>query len=247
MATNKTINFNFKNKKILVLGASGGLGLKITKDFINSGAYVYGVSRKKIHINSKLFNNILMDLNNISEDVLETNLLKIKNIDFLINSYAITEKSKLILQSSEIFEKTIKNNLFGYYNFLLKIQKKIKNNGNIVNITSINSKFAFEKNPSYQISKAALSSLTKSLAKDLSHRNIRVNSIAPSYIKTKMTLKSFQNYKKRNLISKKNFLNRWGNPKEISSVVLFLCSEGASFITGQEIFVDGGWSVNGGF
>ena len=62
-----------------------------------------------------------------------------------------------------------------------------------------------------------------------------------------MTLKSFQNNKKRNLISNKNFLNRWGNPKEISSVVLFLCSEGASFITGQEIFVDGGWSVNGGF
>ena len=75
---------------------------------------------------------------------------------------------------------------------------------------------------------------------------IRVNSIAPSYIKTKMTEKSYKNKKKRSYIAKKSLLKRWGDPKEISSVVLFLCSSGSSFINGQEILVDGGWSIDGG-
>ena len=70
--------------------------------------------------------------------------------------------------------------------------------------------------------------------------------MAPSYIKTNMTIKSYKNKKLKNMIANKNFLKRWGKKNEISSVVLFLCSEGSSFINGQEIFVDGGWSVNGG-
>lgn len=247
MKLNKTINFNFKNKKVLILGASGGIGNIIVKDFLKANAFVYGISRKEIKIKNTKFKNIILDLNNIKKEFKNSNLYNLKKIDFIINAYSITEKSKIKLQSEVIFEKTIKNNLISYYNLIKLLENRINNKGSIVNITSINSKLAFENNPSYQVSKAGLSSLTRSLAKDLSNKNIRVNSIAPSYIKTNMTKKSYKNNKLKNIIANKNFLKRWGKKNEISSVVLFLCSEGSSFINGQEIFVDGGWSVNGGF
>lgn len=247
MNLNKTINFNFKNKIVLILGASGGIGRVIVKDFLKAKAFVYGISRKEIKIKNRNFKNINLDLNNIKKEFKNSKLYNLKKIDFIINAYSITEKSESNLQSEVIFEKTIKNNLISYYNLIKILENRINNKGSIVNITSINSKLAFEKNPSYQVSKAGLSSLTRSLAKDLSKKNIRVNSVAPSYIKTNMTIKSYKNNKLKNIIANKNFLKRWGEKNEISSVVLFLCSEGSSFINGQEIFVDGGWSVNGGF
>lgn len=243
---NKNLYFNFKNKKVIVLGSSGGIGKMIVEDFLEAGAEVIGISRSKVKLNNKKFTQLNFDITKINQNELRNLLKRFKNIDCLINSFAISIKSNDNIQPYSDFEKTINNNIISYFKIVIEIVKKMKTNSSIVHITSINSKFAFENNPGYQASKSALSALTRSFAKDLSNKKIRVNSIAPSYIKTKMTEKSYKNKEKRSYIAKKSLLKRWGDPKEISSVALFLCSSGSSFINGQEILVDGGWSIDGG-
>ena len=243
---NKNLYFDFKNKKVIILGSSGGIGKTIVEDFLNADAEVIGVSRSKLNLNNKRFSELNFDISKASQSDVKKIFKDIDKVDYLVNSIAITVKSSRSIQSYIDFERTINNNILSYYKVFLEVIKKMKNDSSIVHITSINSKFAFESNPGYQASKSALSSLTRSFAKDLSNKRIRVNAVAPSYIKTNMTIKSFNNEKKRNYIAKKSLLKRWGEKNEISSVVMFLCSNGSSFINGQEILVDGGWSIDGG-
>ena len=115
--------------------------------------------------------------------------------------------------------------------------------GVIINITSINAELAFPDNPAYVSMKHGLKGLTKALAKDYAKYNIRVNAIGPGYFRTKMTNKSWFN--NRDEITKKTLLGRWGEPDDIMGAVIFLCSDASSYITGQTIYIDGGWLVNG--
>ena len=97
----------------------------------------------------------------------------------------------------------------------------------------------------YVASKGGLKQLTKAMAIDLAKKNIRVNSVGPGYVKTKMTRKSWLNKKKRNNRSDRIILKRWANPKDIANACLFLSSNLAEYINGQEIYVDGGWLSKG--
>jgi NAD(P)-dependent dehydrogenase (short-subunit alcohol dehydrogenase family) len=122
----------------------------------------------------------------------------------------------------------------------------IKNNqGSIINITSINSELAFPRNPSYVASKGGLKMLGKSFAKDLGIHGIRVNNIGPGYIKTNMTKNSFKNKKLKQTIEKHTMLNRWGTPEDLIGPAIFLASDSSRYVTGQDIYVDGGWLANG--
>ena len=122
---------------------------------------------------------------------------------------------------------------------------KKKKSGVIINITSINAEFAFPDNPSYQVTKAGLKQLTKSLALDLAKFGIRVNSVGPGYFRTSMTKKSWDNLKKRKKIRESTILKRWGVPKDLEGIIVFLSSDSSEYITGQDIYVDGGWSAKG--
>jgi gluconate 5-dehydrogenase len=122
---------------------------------------------------------------------------------------------------------------------------KKKKSGVIINITSINAEFAFPDNPSYQVTKAGLKQLTKSLALDLAKFGIRVNSVGPGYFRTSMTKKSWDNLKKRKKIRESTILKRWGVPKDLEGVIVFLASDSSEYITGQDIYIDGGWSAKG--
>ena len=122
---------------------------------------------------------------------------------------------------------------------------KKKKSGVIINITSINAEFAFPDNPSYQVTKAGLKQLTKSLALDLAKFGIRVNSVGPGYFRTSMTKKSWNNLKKRKKIRESTMLKRWGVPKDLEGIIVFLSSDSSEYITGQDIYVDGGWSAKG--
>ena len=95
------------------------------------------------------------------------------------------------------------------------------------------------------VSKNIILNLSKSLALDLSKKKIRVNTISPGYIKTRMTNKSYNNKKRYKLIKSRTILNRWGKPEEIAKPVIFLLSSGSSYINGSDIIVDGGWISKG--
>ena len=98
---------------------------------------------------------------------------------------------------------------------------------------------------SYRASKAALNSMTKSLANDFAKYNIRCNSLLLGYFKSKMTIKSFKNSKSRKARERHTVFQRWGKNKEVLGPVLFLSSDLSSYITGQNIVVDGGWTIKG--
>ena len=94
-------------------------------------------------------------------------------------------------------------------------------------------------------SNKSLKQLSKSLALDLGKHGIRVNNIGPGYFKTKMTEKSWKNNKLRKARSQRTVLGRWGKPEDLAGIIICLCSESSSYITGQDIYVDGGWLIKG--
>ena len=105
------------------------------------------------------------------------------------------------------------------------------NSGSIINICSLASKIGFPNNTSYIASKGALYQSTKSLALDLAKKNIRVNNILPGYIKTRMTIKIYNNKKKYSLRKNRTMLNKWGLPEDILGALIFLASDSSKYIT----------------
>ena len=117
--------------------------------------------------------------------------------------------------------------------------------GSIINITSINAERGFSDNPAYAASKGGLRQLTNALANDLAASNIRVNTVGPGYMRTDMTLKSWEDTERRSKLEERTMLGRWGLPDDLAGITLLLASEASSYITGQHIYVDGGWLAKG--
>jgi NAD(P)-dependent dehydrogenase (short-subunit alcohol dehydrogenase family) len=117
--------------------------------------------------------------------------------------------------------------------------------GSIVNITSLGAKLGFPDNPAYQISKAALQQLTKSISYDWGAKGIRANNICPGYIKTKMTEGGFNDVDMNKTRLNRMLIKRWGNPSDLIGPVVFLLSDASSYMTGGDLAVDGGWLSGG--
>lgn len=228
-----------KNKKILITGSSSGIGKFIARE-LSKKNIVIGVSRRKIKVP---FANFITDLNSYSEiDKLVYKIKrKYKKIDLLINCAGITIEGHQISN----FNKNIQTNLVSVFYLSSKIKNYLSKNSSIINISSIAGHLAFPNNPGYNCSKAALNMLTKSLALDYINKKIRVNTLSLGYFKTPMTIKSFKVSKKRKIRSERSIVKRWGKPKDIISSINYLSDKSSSFITGQEIILDGGWTVKG--
>tara|TARA_B100000989_G_scaffold268963_1_gene224050 strand:- start:36885 stop:37613 length:729 start_codon:yes stop_codon:yes gene_type:complete len=236
----------FRNKNIIILGGSRGIGLEISKNLLKLKANVIIISRSKPNLKDNFdFYRCNFENENEIKKVISKIIQAHLTINSIINCIAITLPSNNKLQQKNMFNKTLDINLLKFYFFISNIYKKIENNGSILNISSIYADLAFPNNPSYSVSKAGLNALTRSLSEDLSYKKIRVNSISAGYIKSGMTLKSYKNPNRRKTILKQNLLKRWGTVKEIADPAIFLISSSASFITGQNITVDGGWTVRG--
>lgn len=164
----------------------------------------------------------------------------------LINNAGITYPSEFPYPG-DLWDKTLDVNLsapFKWIEALIPLYKKVKR-GAIINITSLGAERAFPNNPSYITAKGGLKMLTKYYAKFLGEYGICVNNVGPGYIKTDMTRNSYENMEIRKSRAAHTFLGRWGESEDIANVCLFLCSDESRYITGQDIYVDGGWLSNG--
>lgn len=240
--------FNVHGKTVIITGSGRGIGLEIAKCFHNLGSNVIRIDKNLKKLHKFKFEDFKIDLTN--NDLLKTVVKKIKKkfkyIDVLINNAGITINSNKPYDE-KILKKTINTNLFVAYklsNMICKIMAK-KNNGSIINITSLGAELGFKKNPSYQVSKAGLKQLSKALAYDWGHKNIRVNNVCPGYMRTSMTDKSFKNSHLKSKRDSRMILKRWGTPHDLVGPCIFLASEASSYITGTDIFVDGGWLAKG--
>ena len=173
---------------------------------------------------------------------------KEKRINVLINNAAVSfaSQKKNQFYSEKNWIQTINVNLTGSFycsNEVIKYMLK-QRTGSIINITSIHAELAFPRNPAYNASKGGLKMLGKAFAKDWSKFGIRINNVGPGYIKTEMTSKRFANKKMRLIRQNQTLLGRWGEPDDLIGPCIFLASDASKYMTGQDLYIDGGWIIN---
>ena len=238
---------NFKNKKIIITGATGGIGNSLVEKFYNLDGSVLatGTNEEKLDSLKKKYPNIKIlkfDISDHSkiEGFIDSSNTELSGLDILVNNAGITQDNLSLRMKDDEWNKVVHINLSS--TFLLckfAIKKMLKNKfGRIINITSISGLMGNPGQVNYSSSKAALTGFTKSLAKEVGSRNITVNSVAPGFIETDMT--SFLEDETRMNIIKNIPLGRIGKVDDVSELVMFLASDEASYITGQTISVDGG-------
>jgi gluconate 5-dehydrogenase len=252
--------FSLKDKKAIITGAARGNGLAIAKGFLNAGAKVVLIDNDKFSLEKEYENfkeqgfpvfMMHVDLASISDiDKLIYSLRENhSDLSIIVNNAGITHSQSLDEYNLEKWEMTHKINLFAPFLLvkglleLLKVNNK--KNPSIINITSLNAELAFPDNPAYISSKGGLKQLSKSFAYDLGKYNIRSNCIGPGYIETNMTKKSFNDPEKHNLIRGKSILGRWGATDDLVGAAIFLASDASLYITGQDLYIDGGWLIKG--
>ena len=237
---------NLKNKKVLITGATGGIGYSLVKKFINEGSNVLGsgtnedkLKQLKEEFNIKTEKFALNEHSKI-ESFVETVNQKLDGLDILVNNAGITLDNLSIRLSEENWKKVLDINLSA--SFLMckySIKKMLKNkSGKIINITSIVGHTGNLGQANYAASKAGVVAFSKSLAIEYAKKNINVNCVSPGFIKTEMTDKINEEFKK-NLISKIPSGNL-GTGEDVSNCVAFLASDMATYINGETIHVNGG-------
>jgi len=243
--------FSVENKIIIITGGSRGIGFYLGTELSKQGAIVYALSRTLPKNNKKNtnLNFIKCDITNKKkfQSICKNIIKKNSKIDVLINNAGITFSGNSEKYAEKDWFKTIEINLTSSFNcsqVVLPYMKKQKQ-GSIINVTSINSKLAFPDNPAYIASKGGLRMLTKSLARDWGKYGIRVNNLAPGYFVTDMNKKTYSNKKTRISRTEKTMLKRWGNLSDLLGPCLFLASDASEYVTGIDLFVDGGWVSNG--
>ncbi|MBQ0028307.1 MAG: 3-oxoacyl-[acyl-carrier-protein] reductase [Lachnospiraceae bacterium] len=248
-------NYNLNDKVALVTGASRGIGRQIAIKLAKCGATVivnYCGSKEKadevveiITSNGGKAEAMQCDVAVYSEteQLIAAVLDKYGRVDILVNNAGVTRDNLLIKMSEQDFDLVIATNLKGAFNTIKHLYRNfIKlRAGKIINISSVSGVMGNAGQANYSASKAGIIGLTKSMARELSSRNVCVNAVAPGFVETDMTEKMpeavLENAKKAIP------LQRLGKAEDIANVVAFLASDSADYITGQVICVDGGMQM----
>lgn len=239
------------NKKIaLITGSARGLGKAIAEKFQEQGATVVITDINEETLNScveelKQNGEVFGILMNVADPVsvekaVETVIEKYGRIDILVNNAGITKDGLLSRMEENEFDSVIAVNLKGTFNVTKSVSAYMlkKRSGNIINISSVVGIIGNVGQANYSASKAGVIGLTKTSAKEFAKRGVRVNAIAPGFIKTDMTEVLSDDAKEA--LYKNIPLGRLGLPRDIANAATFLASDNASYITGQVLVVDGG-------
>ena len=238
---------SFKNKNILITGASGGIGNALVKKFVALGGNVLGTGTKteKLDIIKKQCPNIKVKKFDISEhsrieEFIDNVVLELGGLDVLINNAGTNVDNLSLRMKDEEWKKVIDINLTS--TFLLSkhaIKKMLKSKfGRIVNITSIVGHTGNTGQANYAASKAGIIGMSKSLAAEYAKKDITVNCVSPGFIVSDMTMNIAEKVKL--YLTSKIPMGKLGTGEDVSNCVAFLSSDQASYITGETIHVNGG-------
>ncbi len=246
---------DLRGKTAIVTGASRGIGEVIAKGFANAGADLVLVSRKREDLE-----NVAREIGGIGRKALpvvadisvpeevkgavEGTLKMFPRIDILVNNAGI---SPVLKRADELtlneWENILRVNLTGTFLFCQAVGKVMiqQGGGKIINMVSVGAIVGFPRQVGYCATKGGILQLTKVLALDWARFNIQVNAIGPSYLETELT-KGMRESKviSENLL-RRTPMGRFGKPEEVVGAAIYLASDASSYVTGQTLFVDGGW------
>jgi len=247
-----------KGKRIIITGGTKGIGKATTSEFLKHGAEVLFVARNKVLINRQLteYKSSGYKVSALSADLSkDSGINKLVNavskkwssVDVLVNNVGFNIRKKTIDYSTYEVISILNTNLLSAFNLSTRLYPLLRKSGNsaIINVSSVAGLTSLKTGSPYAITKAGLIQLTKNLAVEWAENNIRVNAVAPWYIKTHLTEKLLSDKSFLKSVLNRTPMKRYGKPEEVANVILFLASDAASFITGQCIAVDGGFSVFG--
>jgi NAD(P)-dependent dehydrogenase (short-subunit alcohol dehydrogenase family) len=243
--------FSLHGKVALVTGASRGIGAALAEALAAAGADTVGLGRSEQPdnvcpagleyrrcdvVDADAFSRLCADV-----------FARKGRLDVLINAAGISLPKAEGEAALRDFERTVATNLTAVHHCCKSAAAYMKRSGggSIVNITSIGSTLGFPGNPAYVASKGGLRMLTRALALDLAPDLIRVNNLAPGYIRTDMTEASFQDPGRHAERLQRMMIQRWGDPQDLAGAAIFLASRASSYVTGTDVFVDGSWTAKG--
>lgn len=246
--------FDIKDKIVLITGSTRGLGFVFAKGFASAGAKVIlnGVNRNRLEnriaelkdsgYDVHGYNLNVNDTEQVSE-VVESIESEIGSIDCLINNAGIHKRMPLEEMTLEAWKEVVDTNLTAVFNISQCVANRMKkrNQGKIINITSLNAIGARATISNYCAAKGGLTMFTKSLATEYGKYNIQSNAIAPGYFLTDLTKPLSENPEFDQWVKQEVPLERWGDPEELLGAAIFLASKASSYVNGQTIVVDGGW------
>ena len=238
---------NFKNKRILITGASGGIGNALVKKFVSLDGNVLGSGTKtekldqlkKQNPNIKIKKFDMAEHSRI-EEFIENVVLELGGLDILINNAGINKDNLSLRMKDEEWKKVLDINLTS--TFLLSkyaIKKMLKNKfGRVVNITSVVAHTGNLGQSNYSASKAGIIGMSKSFAIEYAKKNITINCVSPGFIVSDMTINIAEKVKL--YLTSRIPMGKLGTGEDVSNCVAFLSSDQASYVTGETIHVNGG-------
>ncbi len=241
-----------KGKRALVTGGSRGIGREIVLAFLREGASVWYLdlaegdslteyeSVAKEHGGSASFKEANVADEQSVTAAIEEILKEAEGLDVLVNNAGITRDNLLFRMSAKEWNDVLSVNLTSaFFTSRLVVRQMAKQrSGSVINVASIVGIIGNGGQANYSASKAGMIGLTKSMAREVAARNVRINAVAPGFINTKMT--EALNEEQQNALKSQIPMGRIGEPEEVAKVIVFLASDLASYLTGQVIHITGG-------
>jgi NAD(P)-dependent dehydrogenase (short-subunit alcohol dehydrogenase family) len=237
----------------IITGAAGGIGRSLAGAFADAGARVAvldvdadGAERAAREIGGIGFGVDITDATAVEEAV-ERSFGEFGRLDFLVNNAGIRHQAAFLDHGLDEWRRTLDVNLTGAFICSQAVIRRMRPGGRVVNIASIAGVLGLKNRIAYSTTKAGIIGMTKAMAFELGAIGINVNAIGPGVIETSLTASYFEDPAFAQLIRENVPLGRWGQTADLHGAAIFLCGDGAEYVSGQVLCVDGGWVSGKGY
>ena len=248
--------FDIRGKVVLVTGASKGLGKAMAMGLAKAGADLALCARTLVElersraeaeahgVTAKAYRMDVLARASIRETV-DSIVRDFGRIDILLNNAGVNVRKPVTQLAEEEWDLVLDTNLKGYFLVAQAVAPHMiqRGKGKIINIASILGTVALDNQVAYASSKGGIVQMTKVMAIEWAKHNINVNAIGPTYFETPLVATLRDDPERFRFINERTPMGRWGQPEELEGTVIFLASQASDFITGQTIYVDGGWTI----